>query len=226
MTTSPSAATQPEPATPSPHAVPSTLHHAGRRRLHLRVARDPGPRRRDLRLGTCDARERIEPAQRVQQRAGRRQDRVEPLEDRRALHFDADPVRAALDRERAEDPHHAEADAGDQYRPQEPVDRAEARQQPQAAPDGPAERLEQPGEQAAGEQRAAQAERRRPRRARALVEHERPDPRADPRAERQPGEGQHAGDEALGPSEQRQQHDQPDDDPVQAGHGRRAYRAP
>ena len=71
------------------HAEPARaaedLHDARGRLLDLRVARDPARAAARRRRRALDPRERVEPAQRVQQRAGRRQDGVEPLQDRRAL---------------------------------------------------------------------------------------------------------------------------------------------
>ena len=79
------------------------LDHAVARRGHLRVARDRRPRRRHARLGSVDPRERVERAQRVEQRAGRRQHRVELAQDRRALDVAPD-VGPRLQRHRAEHP--------------------------------------------------------------------------------------------------------------------------
>ena len=97
------------------------------RRAHLRVARDARARRLHVRLGPLHLRERVEPAQRVQQRPRRRQRGVEPLQDRGALDLHPDPVGAVLDRERAEDPDHAEPGARDQDRPEQAVERRRSR---------------------------------------------------------------------------------------------------
>ena len=118
----PAGAGHAEPAGAAEH-----LHHAGGRLLDLGVARDARARRRDAGLGSLDPRERVEAAQRVQQRAGRRQDGVEPLEDRGALDLHPDPVAAVLDRERAEDPDDAEPRARDQDGAEHPVARRRSR---------------------------------------------------------------------------------------------------
>ena len=114
------------------------LHDAVARRVHLRVARDPRGRRRHVRLRPVDARERVERAQRVQQRPGRRQDRVELAQDRRALDLAPD-VRVRRQRERAEHPGDPKPHAGGQHRAEHAVDggergRAQAGAQARADP--------------------------------------------------------------------------------------------
>ena len=156
-----SPATQPEPATPSPHARAEHLHHAARpppgRRGRARCPRAAARRRPRARRSAGTGRAR---RSEFSSGPGRRQDGVEPLEDRRALDLLADPVAAGLQRERAEDPDDAEA------RARRPAPRRGARRRRRSRASrrsprrtGVAERLEQPGQQRADEQRAEQAER-------------------------------------------------------------------
>ena len=135
-------------------------------------------------------------AQRVQQRPGRRQHRVEPLQDRRALDLGADPVAAALDGERAEDPHDRRAPrAAIRTAPSEAVDASpkpgsRAQAAPDRAPNASNSRrpARAPTSSAPSSPNAgAQGE------CAPAGEDERPDPRAEPGAERETGEREHAG---------------------------------
>ena len=210
----PARALDAEPAGGAEH-----LDHARGRLLHLRVARDPGARRRDARLRPVDARERVERPQRVQQRPGRRQDRVEPLQDRGAL----DLHRASGSRRSARasapriqtTPRPATATSTAPSAPSaaaKPGSRASARRigAPNASnsPASSAPTISAPSSPNAG----------------AHGEREPSDSTSGPirvpiqAPEREAGEREHAADEPLGPAEQRQQQDQPHDDPVDAGH--------
>ena len=184
VTTTPSRATQPEPSTPSPHAVPRIFTTLAAAACTCGSRAIPSRGGATLRLRPVDLRERVEARQRVQQRARRRQRLVEPREDLRALDLVAD-VAVGVHRDRAEDPHHAEPDARRQQRAEHAVDEAEAgqrqlRAQPHAQP------LEAGRE--AGARRAA----RRPGRTRARTgelravgQHEPGQPRPEPGAERE-----------------------------------------
>ena len=68
------------------------------------------------------------------------------------------------------------------------------------------------------DQRSDQAEGRRPRRAAAVVEQQRADPRAHVGADREPDQRERARDESLRPAEQAEQHHDAHDQPVDAGH--------
>ena len=126
-----------------------------------------------------------------------------------------------MDRDRAEDPHHAEPHARGQQRPEDAVDEAEAGQcQPRAQ--AHAEPLEAGREARADDQRADQPDRGRVRVARAVGQHEPGQPRAQPRAEREADQRERSRDEPLRPPEQGEQEQEPDDDPVDAGHVRDA----
>ena len=119
-------------------------------------------------------------AQRVQQRPGRRQHRVEPLEDRRALdlHRGSGSRRSGPRARRGSTTTPSPTQAV-RTRAEDPVDGAEAGRSA-AARAGPAPRTPRSSrdQHRADDQRADQAEGGRPRRVRALGQHERPDPRA------------------------------------------------
>ena len=123
VTTTPGSATQPEPSTPTPHAVPRIFTTArGRRAPRGRLRSPAAAAARAPR--TVDARERVERAQRVEQRPGRREHRVELAQDRRPLDVAPD-VRRRLQRDRAEHPRHEQAHAGGQHGSERTVGRRE-----------------------------------------------------------------------------------------------------
>ena len=117
VTTIPFPATQPEPCTPSPQAVPSTFTTLRTRGAHLGIARDRRVGRPHARIGTVDPRERVEARERLEQRARRRQHAVQLLEDRRALDRLAQLAGARrLQRHGARDPREAQAQAAHEHR--------------------------------------------------------------------------------------------------------------
>ena len=184
-------------------------------------ARSPRAAAATSRLGPVDARERVEP------RAARSSSGPDGgstvlsrcrIAERWTLA--AQLAGAALHRQRAEDPHHAEPGARDQHRAEQPVERAEAGQRPQPAADLPPERLEQPGEQRPDEQRADQPEGRARTGIAPVRQHERAEPRAEPRARGETRQRQRAGDEPLRPAEEGEQEHEPHDDPVDPRHVR------
>ena len=179
VTTSPSPATQPEPSTPRPHAVPSTfttLPAASSTSGSLSIPRAGGAtfasgpsifgkgssRRRELSSGPEGGRIVLS--------------RCRIVERWTSI---ADPVRAVLHRQRADDPDHAEPGADDQHRAEQAVDRPESGRRREHAPDAAAERLEQARERGAYDESAGEAERRCVRRLLAFGEDEWADARPD-----------------------------------------------
>ena len=210
-----------------PARRPEHLHDAVRRRRATRALRAM-PRRGGATstIGPVDVRERVEAAQRVEQRPGRRQDRVEALEDRRALDLLAQLVAARAARANAPrihttpSPAHAIEHGAEQpvERPTRPGsrDRPLRRRPPNAStarPSSPptSSAPSRPNSGAYGE-------------CAPVGQHERPDPGADEGADREPGQRERARHEPLRPAEQGEQQHEADDDPVQAGHCTRAYR--
>jgi len=105
-------------------------------------------------------RERVERLQRVEQRPGRRQDRVELAQDRGLLDVAAD-VRVRAERHRAKYPSDQKPHASREDGAQRTVDGGE-RGRPQTGAQARADTLESGGEHAAGHDRADQRERRCP----------------------------------------------------------------
>ena len=92
-------------------------HHAPPGRPHVGVAGDLRVRRRHVRGGAADRRERVEARERLQDRPRRRQRRVQPLEDLGALDRLAQLARAGrLERHGARDPDEEEPEAGHEHR--------------------------------------------------------------------------------------------------------------
>ena len=172
----PGPATQPEPSTPSPHALPRifTTESAAATTPAARAipavgagTRASGPSMRGN--GSSRASASISPLD-----GG--SDRVEVLQDRRAL--DLAPRLAAVgERQRAEHPRDPEPDARGQHGAQRTVDGGRRRRSHPPA-QSRAHPLEAEREDHPGDQRPDQAERGRPGRAAAVVEQQRADARA------------------------------------------------
>ena len=116
-----------------------------------------------------------------------------------------------------------EPDARGQHRARHAVQRrGRGRSHPpaQSRPDA----FESDREHHPGDQRTDESERRRPGRAAAVVEQQRPDARPHPGADREPDQRERARHETLRPAEQAEQHHDAHDQPVDAGHAIRAYR--
>jgi len=196
-------------------------HHAGGRRLHPGPAGDPLRRRGHVGAGAVDGGERVEARERVEHRPGRRQHRIEPREDLRALDVASQrPGAGRVQQDGADQPRDPQRDGGAQDRPHQPVERSQARRHDRAADEEPGA-LEQAGEQRPAEQRADQAHQRRVRRLGAVRQQRGRQAAAGEGARREADQGKGAGDEPLPPAERGHEHDEGGDDPVEAGHGRK-----
>ena len=176
-------ATQPEPSTPSPQAVAVMRTTLGRTSSHRRRGERPGVGRRRRRRRPGDRRERVDARERAQDGA-RRHDRVQLLEDQRAANLVAHlRLAGQLQEDGARDPDEGEPErsAGDQA-----ADRVEQRAAA-GSPTGSRARTSRRREatlcsSAAPTSAPASAGERRVRRARAVVQEVRREPRADHRA--------------------------------------------
>ncbi len=209
----PAAALDPEPAGRSHHA-----HDAAKAGPNRRDGEDPLGRRGDVGGGAADCRQRIDASERIQDRAGRRQQLVELLEDHRPLKVAAQGDRAGrLHRQRTRNPRDPEPDARGQRRPERPVHLTQPRES-QRGPSAGSDAFEPTGDQRADQQRADQREQRGVRGVGAAVEQQRAKPGAEPCAAGEPDQRQHPDDEPLRVAEDRQQHAETHDQPVEPGH--------
>ena len=222
VTTSPFPATQPEPSTPSPHAFPrifTTLSAA---------ARTPSARAIDA----VGAGTRASGPSMRGNGSSRASASISPLDGgshvlswRRIVGaLDLAPRLAAVgQRQRAQHPRDPEPDARGQDGAGMPSSAVAAgdRTRPRNRAPMP---FESDREHHPRDQRTDQPEGRRPRRAAAVVEQQRPDARPHPGADGEPDQRERARDEALRPAEQAEQHHDAHDQPVDAGHAIRAYR--
>ncbi len=217
VTTTPFPASQPLPCTPSPQAVPSTFTTLAPGTTHVRVAGDGRIGPSHARIGTLDLRERVEPRERADDRARRRQVGVQLGEDRGALDRLPQVARPRrLEGHRPADPRQAEAQRRHQSRAAEPVEHAEALAEPVAQAES--EHLERRGHDAAHEQRPQQREHRGVGRARTLLEELGAHARAHHGARGEAREGQRPHDQALQVAPYRHQGHEGDDDPIDSGH--------
>ena len=181
----PPRATQPEPSTPSPQAVPST-------RTTLRLAaRTSGSRAIRAVGGATSA---LGPL--ICGKGSKRASALSSRPDGGSVSFSAWMIwerwivaaqlaRARrLERHRAGDPPQHEARAGDQHGPADAVEEAERR--PEPAPQLEAEHLEAGREDAADQEGSAEREQRRIGRARPVLEDERAHARTQERATDEP----------------------------------------
>jgi hypothetical protein len=176
------------------------------------------PRRPDPRARAGDRRQRIEARQRVEDRAGRRQHRVELAQHERALHVGAQRRQPGrLEHDGPRQPGQPERDRDAERAAEQRVGDAEAAD-PQAAAQAGAEQLQPAREHPADHQGTREREQRRVRRVRAVGQQQRADARAGDRAAHQPGERERADDEAAPQPGETQQHGQRDDDPVERRH--------
>ena len=217
VTTTPGAATQPEPSTPTPHAVPrilTTLSRAaatsGSRAIAARGGgtRASGP---SIRGNGSSARSVLSSGPVGGSTA------LSRAQDRRALDVAPDVRRRACSAtapstQATSSPTHAVSTA-----PSGAVDRREGRRGEPGA-QARAHPLEARRQHAAGHQRTDQCEGRRPLRLAAALQHQRRHARAQPGAGGEADEREDPCDEALRPAEQGEQHDRAEDDPVDAGH--------
>ena len=172
-----------QPARGSDHA-----HHAVRGAPDLQRARDVPQRWRHVRSRARYRRQPVGTRHRLENRARRRKQRVQPAQDRRALDVRAQaPSDGRLRHHRRGDPHDPKGQGPAERGAEHPVQRADAREDHRAA-QPEAQALHATREEPAQEQRPAQPERGRIRRGGALRQDQRCQARAQEGPEDKPGE--------------------------------------
>ena len=178
-------------------------HDAARGAPHTRRPRDGRLGRGDVRRGAGDLGQGVEPRERVQDRAGRRQQLVELAQDRRALDVRAQRALARrLRRHGCEDPDDAQTEGRAERRAEQAVEQAQAREE-QRAPQPEAQTLQPTREDRAGQQRADQPEGGRVWRGGSAGQQKRTQASSEECTKREPAEGEHPDDEAPPEAESR-----------------------
>ena len=169
-----------------PAGRPEDLHHARRRVAHLGVARDARRRRVHARLRAVDARERVQPRRACSAAApvgGRtalsRWSTNERCTSRRSSPPDVQPRRRRAPRRRRRPTQAVSSAPSDRRRAALAAGRAHATRRRAPSPSSPTAKTA-PATSAPIRPKAG-----RPRRVAAVGQHERPDPRAEPRPERE-----------------------------------------
>ncbi len=163
-------------------------------------------------------RQRIQPRERVQDRARRRQQFVELAQDGRALDVRAQLVLPRrLRRHGCEDPHDAQTERRAERRAEQAVEQAQAREEEGTAQLEP-QALQPAGEDPAGEQRTEQPEGRGVGRGRSAWKQKRTQTSSEECTKREPAEGEHPDDEAPPEAKTGQDGRKRDDDPVELCH--------
>ena len=103
-------------------------HDAVRRRRHAWFVGDAGRGGADVRRGPRDRGQRVQPRERVQDRAGGRQQHIQLAQDRRVLDISAQPSPARrLRGDGGEDPHDAQSQHASEGRPEHAVEQPDPR---------------------------------------------------------------------------------------------------
>ena len=192
------------------------------RRAPPGCAEDPPGRRRHVGGRAAHRRQRIEPRQRVEDRARRRQQLVElasgsPSAGCRGAAARAGRLRAPPRRRSRRSPRPTQAVSTAPSSPSTVRSPGSRRRERTRAPRPSRPLASTPP----AEQRAEQAEQRRVRRPRSLAEHQRRQPRADEGPDREPDQRQRADDEPLQVAVDGQQDGERDDHPVDARSSRK-----
>ena len=209
----PTAAGDPQAARGPEHADDARggASHAGR-------TQQPRIGRCDRRRGPGDRREGVDTREQPHEPRGRN-GVVESAQNERPLRG-ATKRRLSGDEQRrgADDPDECEPGSRAEHEPADRIEHSQRRQRQRPAKRSAGQRphcLEQYG--AGG--RARETGERRVRRVRAAGEQVRREPRADDRADDNPGERERAGDEPLVEPEQRRERNEHQREPVDSGHG-------
>ena len=219
VTTRPGRTAQPEPSTPSPQAVPSTRTTAAAGAQHLGVGGDRRVGTGDRGGGAAHRRRRVDPVERVQDRAGGRQHLVEAAQDQRLLDVGAQAGGSRrVQGDGAEDPGEAERDRRDQGGAAGAVGQVQGRPADQPRPQAQREALDRDRDQRSGQQGPQSGAERRVRRLRALGEEQRAQAAAGKGSEGEADQGQGADDQALPVAPEPEGDGEGDDRPIEHGH--------